>query len=77
MQTRYIGQTKFLVLDGRLFRDTEQAREAITNIEWARDRLSMPNVRFQNGKESHEVANQMIDKAEDTLMDYQVFTAGE
>ncbi|MDU4254509.1 hypothetical protein [Pseudomonas sp.] len=75
MQTTYIGQEKFIQRGGRIFRITEQSTEAATNAEWADGVLARENVRFPNGRMSHEVANEMLEQAEDTLLDYLCVTA--
>ena len=75
MQTTYIGQEKFIQRGGRVFRITDQSTEAATTAEWADGVLSRENVQYPNGRMSHEVANEMLEQAEDTLLDYLCVTA--
>lgn len=55
---------------GRTFRSTEESRFAIGQIQWAEGILSRANVRFQNGRQSHEAANEVIEQNEDVLIDH-------
>lgn len=75
MQTTYVGQEKFIQRGGRIFRLTDESAEAATNAEWADSVLARENVRYPNGRMSHEVANETLEKAEDTLLDYLCVTA--
>jgi hypothetical protein len=75
MQTTYIGQTKLIVRGARLFRITERSAEAATNAEWADKVLAAPAVTYPNGRNSHEVAGELLDRAEDDLLDFMVVTA--
>lgn len=75
MQTTYIGQTKFIVRGARHFRITERSADAATEAEWADKVLSAPAVTYLNGRNSHEVAGEVLDSAEDALIDYLVVTA--
>lgn len=70
MKTTYIGQEKFIQRGGRIFRMSETSQEAAMNAEWADKILQQENTRFPNGKMSHEVANEVLEKAEDVLLDY-------
>ncbi|KZN20852.1 MULTISPECIES: hypothetical protein [Pseudomonas] len=70
MQTTYIGQNEFIKRGGRIFRVTEESADAATSAEWADGILVRENVQFPNGRMSHEVANEVLEKAEDTLLDY-------
>ncbi|EPH5795442.1 hypothetical protein ACS2R3_002951 [Pseudomonas aeruginosa] len=75
MQTTYIGQDKFIQRGGRIFRITEQSADAATSAEWADGVLARENVQLPNGRMSHEVANEVLEKAEDTLLDFLCVTA--
>ena len=75
MKTTYIGQEKFIQRGGRVFRITEQSEDAATSAEWADGVLSRENIKCPNGRMSHEVAGEVLDKAEDTLIDYLCITA--
>jgi hypothetical protein len=77
IRTTFIGQDKVIVFGGRYFRNTERARDAACQAEWARGVLANPSVTYQNGRESHEVASEVLEKAEDTLIGYMVFTADQ
>lgn len=70
MKTTYIGQLKVIVRNGRYFRITDRSADAATQAEWADEILTRPNVIYPNGRSSHECANEVLDKAEDTLIEY-------
>lgn len=70
MQTTYIGQTKLIFHGGRYFADCDDARGHVMNAEWAQGVLAAPAVTFPNGRDSHEVAGEVLDKAEDELIDF-------
>ena len=70
MQTFQIGQKEFIKRGGRTFLITEESADAATNAEWADGILARENVKFPNGRMSHEVANEVQEKAEDTLLDF-------
>jgi hypothetical protein len=75
MQTTYIGQNKFIQRSGRIFTITEQSADAATGAEWADGVLARESVQFPDGRMSHEVANEVLERAEDTLLDYLCVTA--
>jgi hypothetical protein len=75
MKTTWIGQTKVIVRGARYFRLTEESGEAAVQAEWADGVLAKPAVNFPNGRDSHEVAGEVLDKAEDALIAYLVVTA--
>jgi hypothetical protein len=70
MQTTYIGEQKVIVRGGRYFRLTEESADAATQAEWADGVLAKPAVMYPNGRNSHEAAGDVLDKAEDALIDY-------
>lgn len=70
METTYIGQTEYIKRGGRIFRITGQSADAATSAEWADKILLAENVKFPNGRMSHEVANEELERAEDVLLDY-------
>lgn len=74
MLTTYIGQNEFIKRGGRIFRVTEESTDAATSAEWADGILARENVQFPNGRMSHEAANEVLEKAEDTLLDYLCIT---
>lgn len=74
MQTFQIGHKEFIKRGGRTFLITEESADAATNAEWADGILARENVKFPNGRMSHEVANEVLEKAEDTLLDYLCIT---
>lgn len=61
--------------DGRIFKRTEAALQAISDAKWAQAILSADAYTFQNGRSSHHVAAEVLDAAEDALLDAQLFTA--
>ncbi|KAB1444175.1 hypothetical protein [Bordetella bronchiseptica] len=75
MQTTYIGQEKVIVRGARYFRITERSADAATEAEWADKVLAAPAVTYQNGRNSHEVAGEVLDRAEDALIGYLLVTA--
>jgi hypothetical protein len=75
MQTTYVGQTKLIAFDGRLFKFCYAAADHVVQAEWAKGVLSAPAVTYPNGRNSHEVANEVLEKAEDGLLDYWRLTA--
>lgn len=75
MQTTYIGQYKFIQRGGRIFTVTELSADAATSAEWADGVLARESVQFPNGRMSHEVATEVLEKAENKLLDYLCVTA--
>jgi len=75
MQTTYIGQEKFIVRGARHFRITEASEDAATQAEWADKVLAAPAVIWQNGRNSHEAAGEILNQAEDVLLDHMVLLA--
>lgn len=71
----YIGQNRMFRRIGtsRCYPYNERTCEAVCELEWAYAALTKPNVVFPNGKESHECANERIDRNEDALIDYLQF----
>ena len=68
MKTTYIGQTKLIVYKGRYY--SEEAADHVVQAEWADKVLDEPAVTYPNGRNSHEVAGDVIDAAEDGLIDF-------
>ena len=75
MQTTYVGQEKFIQRGGRIFRSTDESAEAATSANWADGVLSRENVHYPNGRMSHDVAGEGLEKAEDALLEYLCVTA--
>ena len=73
MNTIWVGQEQFLSHDGRYFRHTEPAVDAIINLIWANGILAKPSCTYYNGKVSHDVAHEVISESEGILLDCQVF----
>jgi len=48
----------------------EATSEAVCQLTWAYSILDKPNVKFPNGRESHEAANEAIERYEDDLLEY-------
>jgi hypothetical protein len=70
LQTTYVGQEKLIVCGGRLFAFCDAAAALATEAQWARGVLAQPAVIYPNGRDSHEVACEVLDRAEDGLMDF-------
>ncbi|WP_020190747.1 hypothetical protein [Pseudomonas putida] len=70
MQTVHIGQNEFIKRGGRIYLMTEESADAATSAEWADGVLARENVQFPNGRMSHEAANEVLEKAEDTLIEF-------
>lgn len=75
MKFAYAGLHKFLTRNERLYFICERSQDAIVQAEWADDVLKRTNVQFENGRWSHEAAGEILDKAEDVLVQYLVVTA--
>jgi len=73
MNTIWVRQEQFLSYDGKYFRHTEAALDAIINLIWAKGILAKPSCTYHNGKVSHEIANEVISESGGILLDYQVF----
>lgn len=72
MKTVWLGQEKYIVRGGRHFAITEESSDAAVQAEWADSILSRPAVTYQNGRNSHQVAGEVLEQAEDVLLDYLV-----
>ncbi len=59
----------------RTFRDCDDARNAAMQVEWAQGVLAAPTVTYQNGRNSHEVASEVLEQFEDVLIDYRLYRA--
>jgi len=73
MQTTWYGEQKVIKALGREFEYTEESHNAVVRAEWAHSVLAQPSVIYQNGRDSHEVAGEVLDKAEDGLIEFQLF----
>jgi hypothetical protein len=47
----------------------------LANLEWARGILAQPSYVMPNGRDSHEVVNEVADEAQDNLIDHARYTA--
>jgi hypothetical protein len=73
METTYVGETKLIKMnDGRLV--AMAGADHAMNIEWAVGILNKPSVVFPNGKQSHDVALEMLEKHEEAILDHLRFT---
>lgn len=72
MQTTFIGQDKYIVCGARYYRVTEASEDAATQAEWADKILAAPAVTFANGRNSHDAAGEVLERAEDVLLDHMV-----
>jgi hypothetical protein len=68
MQTVWIGGTELIQYKGRYF--ALSGKGAVMQLEWAHNTLDKPAVTFQNGRNSHEAALEVLDKAEDELIEH-------
>jgi hypothetical protein len=75
VKTTYVGQEKLIAYDGRFFKFCDDAAEHVVQAEWAQGVLKAPAVIYPNGRNSIEVANEVLEKAEDGLIDYWRLTA--
>jgi hypothetical protein len=75
MKTTYIGELKVIEALGRKFVFTEESHNAVVAAEWAHNILAQPATTFLNGRDSHEVAGDELDRVEDILLDFQLFYA--
>lgn len=75
MQTTYIGQEKLIVRGARYFRCCDESNDAVTQAEWADKVLASPAVTYPNGRNSHVVAGEVLDRAEDALIEFMVLVA--
>lgn len=75
MQKVFIGQTKVIVHGGRYFRHCEGSEELVSDAEWAAKVLKAPDVIYPNGRSSHVVAGEVLDRAEDGLLEFMVLVA--
>jgi hypothetical protein len=57
------------------YADNEESRDALANLAWARSILRNPAYAMPNGRNSHEVANEVAEQAHDTLIDHARYTA--
>jgi hypothetical protein len=73
MQTTWRGERSVIVSGGRTWLDFDTVRHWVGQLEWAHSALMRPNETFPNGKELHECANEVIEEAEDVLLEFQVF----
>lgn len=59
----------------RTFRDCDDARNAAMQVQWAQGVLAAPAVVYQNGRDSHEVAGEVLEQFEDVLIDFTAYRA--
>lgn len=75
METTYQGEQKIIKAFGRMFDYCEESHNAVVQVEWARKVLSEPDCIYPNKRHSHDVAGEVLDKYEDALIEYQLFSA--
>ena len=73
MKTTWYGEQKVIQALDREFAYTEESHNAVVQAEWARGVLAEPSVIYPNGRNSHVVAGEVLDKAEDELIEFQLF----
>lgn len=73
MQTTWYGEQKVIKALDREFTYTEESHNAVVQAEWALGVLAQPSVVYLNGRDSHVVAGEVLDKAEDELIEFQLF----
>lgn len=68
----YVGQQRMFVRVGTVhcYPRNDATRAAVCQLEWAYTKLAEPCVTFQNGRTSHECANEVIEEYEDALLDH-------
>lgn len=67
---KWVGEDKMIEFDGRLFAFSDEAAEHVAQADWAKTVLQRPAVIYPNGKGSHEVAGDVLDAAEDGLLEH-------
>lgn len=70
MKTINMGEYEFIKHGDRLFLKTDESAFAVINVEWAEGLLSRENVKFQNGRMSHDAANEVLEQSEDILLNF-------
>ncbi|HHT5706172.1 TPA: hypothetical protein ACTZGK_004109 [Raoultella planticola] len=70
MNTTFLGQSEFIKHGGFLFLLSDESCLAVNNIEWAEKILSCDNVKFQNGRMSHEVAHEVMEESQGILLNF-------
>jgi hypothetical protein len=73
METTWYGEQKVIKALDREFAYTEESHNAVVQAEWAHRILAEPSVTYPNGHDSHVVAGEVLDKAEDELIEFQLF----
>ena len=73
MKTSWYGEQKIIQALDRVFAFTDESHNAVVQAEWARGILAQPAVVYPNGRNSHVVAGEVLDKAEDELIEFQLF----
>lgn len=79
MKTTWYGEQKVIQALNREFAYTEESpnavvqADAVVQAEWALGILARPAVVYPNGRDSHVVAGEVLDKAEDELIEFQLF----
>lgn len=68
----YVGQRRMFVRNGscHCYPRNEVTRDAVCQLEWAYAKLAEPCVTFENGRTSHECANELVERYEDRLIDH-------
>lgn len=66
----YVGTEKMFVRVGTrwCYPVNDDTAEAVCQLNWAYTKLSEDCAVFQNGKTSHECANELVEKFEDVLL---------
>lgn len=72
LETTYLGEIKVIKHEGYLYLYTEESADLVDSIMWANKILERENVRWPNGRMSHDRAEEVLDKAEDELIKYTV-----
>jgi len=73
MNTTWYGEQKVIQALDREFAFTDESYNAVVQAECARGILAQPAVVYPNGRNSHVVAGEVLDKAEDELIEFQLF----
>lgn len=66
----YIGQRRMFRRVGtcHVYPRNDATGDAVCQLEWAYAKLAEPCATFQNGRTSHEVANEVVERYEDALL---------
>ena len=70
MKKIMVGQTEMYERNGNVYAIWPGSTAAMEAIDWAASILAKPEYTMPNGRYSHDVAYDIIETAEDDLIDY-------